>query len=347
MTPVVRQSGDTLFPTAVAPLDVGALVPGIFPILGTLGAELELAAVERLCKQLPPVFRWAMLELRLRVGNDVDFMACVADTGSDRRNVAIHAAHPDLRVARRLLDAWGAARAWSSRVPIVWVEWDLSPTGPKSTLVSACVDPSFFDRNAESPSRAEQLAVMDAVLDVTLGDAALRARSLRGIARCVSALPGGVSITHLAPLAPRGGDACRVTVGLRPTDLLCWLEAIGWPGDRSAVEEWVSVIVPLWRRVFVQVEVADVVRPYLGVESRLIQSAADVAGSARPFLDKLAGSDLVCAKRLDAVLEWPGNACVLRGEATLARTLYFKLAPFNGEPLEAKAYLGVNAAPSA
>lgn len=341
MTTLTR-SVDTRFPTAQPPLDLHAAVAALWPRLEGWLADERRVELLRVSADLPVIWRWGVLELRLaRGGSRVDLMGCVCAVESDRACVGEHVAHPALRPARHVLEAWARSPAWMP-VPLVWLEWDLPDGGERTTLPFTCVDPSLLFRHVQALTSAEQLGLVEAALALSTHDA--REHTIDAVHRAVAALSPRARLLHVAPLAPRGRVGCRLVASLPIAELPGLLRDLHWSGDRRAVEQWAEQIGAAQQCVLVHYD-AGSTEPYLAVETPL----ATRAPPRSPFTDALQNAGLAEPQRLETAARWPGQAheAYADGSALIARSAYLKLAFFAGGGLEAKAYLGFNLAASA
>ncbi len=338
------RSTDTRFPTAQHPLDLHAGVTALWPRLEGWLTDERRVELLRMSGDLPVLWRWGVLELRLARGESrVDLMGCVCAVESDRAYVGKHVAHPALRLARHVLEAWARSPAWTS-VPLVWLEWDLPNRGDRTTLPFTCVDPSLLFRHVHVLTSAEQLGLVEATLALSIRDARKRTGALDAVCRAVAALSPRARLLHVAPLAPRGREGCRLVVIMRTAELPGWLRALHWPGDLVAVERWASRIGDASQRLLVHYD-AGGTEPYLAIETPLATSAPP----RTPFAEALQSAGLADPQRLETAARWPGQAreAYADGSTLIARSAYFKLAFFADGQLEAKAYLGFNLAASA
>jgi hypothetical protein len=335
------------FPTARRQLDADAALTCLAPhLVGRLVEPAAFGALRRLASSLPAVWRWAMLECRLGFADSrVDFMACVADVHDDRSllNAALQRSRPDsFAGATSLLEAWAAGGALLSAVPIVWLEWDVVNGVPARPLSSVCLDRTFLRPRAEPVDRPLQAQLVHHLLADVMGEAALAARVSAGLATCLRELPDDACLLHAAPLLARGLDRLRLTLGLRPDQMLRWLDAIGWPGDLRAVAAWLEVMSAPWQRVFFQVELDHEMHPHLSVETRLSSAGFMERAKWRQLLEVSANADLVDPVRGDLVLSWPGESTLVTSEEAIAfeRAAYLKIVLNAGRASEVKAYLG-------
>jgi hypothetical protein len=315
--------------------------------IAPLASPMRLAPIASLARRLPAIWRWAMLECRLAVGDDrVDFMACVADVERDRERVqralARHVA--ELGSAQRLLAAWSVAERHAFKdIPIIWIEWDMGLCGPTSILTSICVDPAFLRLDISPPRSSAQCHVAAVGLELMVEDDETRRLFSDRIRHCMAKASRGMRLLHVAPLLGRGIDRCRLTVRTGPSQLVNWLTAIGWRGNIDSLRAWVPIVAPPWQPISVQIEVGDTVGAYLGVETRV---------TAAPWWERLEGETLLQrlstdveldASKVRAALGWLGPHWTSdngRPPQRLDRSLYFKLTLDAAGKMEPKAYLG-------
>jgi len=266
-----------------------------------------------------------------------DFMTCLANVREDAERARGHVGHPQLQVGRSLLEPWCANAALRAALPLLWFEWDMKPSGPETALASVCLDASFLS-DAAAPTRSQQVDCVRQVLGWTVEPAALGASISREVERCLRELPEHTSLLHLASLQGRGVNAVRVTLGLKPFELVSWLKAIGWTGNLGLLAVWCRIATLPWQRVFVQVEVGERLHSYLGVETRLVHDPM-----ADPIESGLVEYAFADRARVTALRNWAGHERLRTApELSIERSFYVKVAPFDERPLCAKAYLGFN-----
>lgn len=342
--PELARNAATHFPSARQTLDLHAAVAALWPRIEGWVPRERRAGVLALCRPLPPIWRWGVLELRLAAGDDrVDVMGCVGAVEQDRALILEHVESEALSPARSVLEAWARSTAWAA-VPLLWLEWDLPIGGRHSTLLFACVNQAFLERDSSPPSPEKQLALSAEVLRLSAIEPKKRTLMLEGIARCVAALPGRGRLLHVGPLSPRARAGCRLVVCLRAEELRPWLRAVGWNGDIDAVEDWSYQAAPFWHRLLVHYDVGAS-EPYLAIETDLAERASS---RKTPFTEALTRAGLAQPERLDMARRWPGkareNLCGNQGSQAVSRSVYFKLSFLADRRLEAKAYLGFNLA---
>jgi hypothetical protein len=319
-----------------------AIVPALQRVLPWFGALLPVAAfppIVSLADDLPPMWHWAMLESRLRKGEPrVDFMACVARLRGIPGSVP-SLRPPSMAAAHHVLDAWGDAGNLVAKAPLIWLEWDVVDGVVNATLVSVCVDPGFLHEDETPVDRVLQRTLAKASIDLLVEDRELARRFVAGIDACVESLPDGVGLLHVAPLHTRGLPTCRLTLGMRPPQLLAWLERMRWPGDFATVVDWLPSVVPPWQRVFVQVETDGRLGPYLGLETRPTSPGFPERKHRAALLARLVERGLADEDKARALLGWPGAITEPASNSILERTMYAKLVIAAGG-IEAKAYTG-------
>jgi hypothetical protein len=256
---------------------------------------------------------------------------------------------PELAPARRFARTW-AARDWS-RVQYVDLEFDLD--GPaRRCLVGAMIEPRLHAGMASGASGSERrrrpaaraptsaFAVAADVLRAS-SPRPLDRRQLGLVERCCSTLPPGGFVGHVG-LAPRGTrgpeDLVRLIVSLPSHAFAPYMDAVGWPGDASAL----ASRAPRWygglgARLDFDL---NLLGPRLDAQTAFYLAFLDPAAEAaglRDLLDDLRADGLVTRSQSAALVRFARAS--MRWPA-LSQTLTLK---FSGKawPMRLKAYLSI------
>lgn len=325
------------------PAAVADLLDGLDPAVevGLLRPE-ALAAVRAKAASLPPVFSWAVVETRLTGSNPAaDLLLCLIRSPETDRALVEGLSAPSLRSAAPLLARWASAEGALAGVNVLWMEWD-APFTREMPLQLIAIDPRFWGPDGPRPAAADQVEMAAAGYEATFGaphDPAI----LRALGAAVAALPPHGEALFTASLRPRDGvgAADRLFVSLPRAQVLPWLDAIGWPGDRERAAHWLRRIVAPWEPAFLQVELDPAPRPYLGIEPcQTVGNAAQARERAR-FLRGLAAEGLADSARVEALLAWADRR-ELVGGAVEVRSFHLKAVLEAGGGVLVKGYLGAH-----
>jgi hypothetical protein len=307
-----------------------------------IGAEAFAAAVGH-AEGLPAIFHWLVLEARL-TGEDpsVDLLASVADGDGARARVAAALrgpAVPQLAGAGALLDVWAHRRDPAlDDCHVLWCEWDAPFTRPGPLLLLS-IDPGFWGPPDRTASPDERVALADAGRRAVFG-AAYPADERAAHHRAIAALPAEGRAIAAADFRARGGAYSRLFVGVPRAQVLPWLAAIEWPGDRARAAAWLHRVVAPWERAYLQIELDAATRPYLGIEPEQTRGSGSELRERRRFLDLLVAERRTSSERAGVVLEWPGEQA--RGDLSVVRSVHLKCVLRPDEEVQVKAYLGLH-----
>ena len=179
--------------------------------------------------------------------------------------------------------------------------------------------------------------------------------------RCLRALPAGATLAHLGVMLSRPGAPLRLVIhGVRSAAVAGCLESIGWHDPAGRFAALVASISPYADPVvMLDIDVADTVRPKVGVEF-YVRREADNRQRWEALLAFLTRRGLAGPAKAAAVLAWPGwtqepdgsrtwpenlalGDLLLRGTGASAfwRNInHVKLGYQPGQEAEAKIYLG-------
>lgn len=312
-------------------------------------ARSRLLAVARL---LPPC-SLAGLELRLRDDQPtVDFFVRLPYT---RLSFDSHLlTHPVWQAVARLCgDIVEPSGTLHAQVARVFTEFDLGAEPP-----SIPVPGLFLQLHEGRAFSASDVLAMVEPLSVCDGSTAVQ----RGaIDRCVTALPSGATLAHIGVMLSRPGAPLRLVIhGVRSNEVAGCLESSGWRDPAGQFAPLIAGIAPYADPVvMLDIDVADAVRPKVGVEF-YVRQEADNRERWQTLLEVLVDRGLAGPRKAAAILGWPGvtqepddgrawpealalGDLLLRGMGASAfwRNInHVKIAYQPGHEAEAKIYLG-------
>ncbi|MDB5361030.1 MAG: prenyltransferase and squalene oxidase repeat domain protein [Rhodospirillales bacterium] len=212
----------------------------------------------------------------------------------------------------RFLQAWANGHAFGALFKNIYLEHDL----PEGDDHRARVPGIFLDvhnRSRDPQARAKREAlIVEAIVWLRGG---LEAEAAAKLARCFEAAARVGSVGHIGLMLGREGGAIRVNIkDLDRDGLLPLLEAIGWPGDRTAA-------LHAFTRMLDEVDLVTVAldldggdwRPSLGVEAFINRQRADDPRWRRLF-EFLVDEGLCTATEAQALLSFAGT--IIPGTST-------------------------------
>jgi len=210
--------------------------------------------LERVRTGLPAVFSWVGLECRLDADPRVDLAGSIDARGGGRdalaRALEGGALDESLGPIEPLARAWCAADDPLHDAPQLWVELDMDAEAPRFPF-------AFVTLLGLSPG------AVDAAISRTLE---LFGERSDPVARCVSALPAGSVVHHVAALSPRGRPGVRLVVRAPTSGLFEYLRRIDWPGDPAPLTPYVDLLGSFSSDMVVDLDVVDAPADYLGIE---------------------------------------------------------------------------------
>ncbi len=264
-------------------------------------------------------------------------------------------AHPVWERLRRFGARWDEpGTLLHEEIRDVFLEFDVDGAPPQVPI------PSFFIEYAHEAHR--RLEALEESLALLWGEPLAPAVRARVVA-CVEALPPETRVSAVGAMFSRRFDGVRLCFhGLGPDTLPDYLERVGWPGERAAVEELLARVSGRMERLTLCLDVSATVLPKVGVECHLSESLYE-ADSERwaLLLQRLVEQGLCLPAKRDALLGWlghthtrshpeslPGNLRALSARVGpdalpvfLRRINHLKLVLQPGQPPEAKAYFAL------
>ena len=293
---------------------------------------------------------------------DADFLVAVIASDGSRAAWAgensltvlpAESSAPAWEKVRSLLADWHRGTCGLDPIHDTWLEFDIEAHSERLP------EPSFFFGFDDSaPLNYPELA--EALVERLLGHP-LSGRRRERLQACYAALPPHALVFQVGIMLSRATEEIRLcTRGLRPGEIVEYLERIGWPGPPAELRSYIDDLMPRVDAIGLDIAVGETVLPQIGLECT-IQSGAAGRAKLESLLTGLVGSAACVPRKKEALLRWLGYcteltdrprwpAHLLKGSLALgdnivssfARTLnHVKMTyPADG-PVTAKAYLGV------
>lgn len=321
----------------------GPLISGYLP--SCLVAEEEQDALFSFAEELPGSWYWGMFETRLqREASHTDLLAALVQSAETRREIQStfsSGGHPALDSARGTLEAWSRDDgSHFARSPNLWFEWDHDrPEAP--ALQWLCLSPDFFDRKQEALTIEQTIALCEQFM-TSAPELHVHGAS-RTLELLAEKLPMGGKLMSFSSLRPRGREICRAFVRLPRGTLIDWLRSIEWSGDLIELLRVLPSFEVEGEDHFLQVEFAEKVGPYLGLELAQTERGFPRRKSREAWFEFAVKEGWTSEEKARAVLDWQGaTPCTLPGDmpVKLLRSFHLKLAMQPGHAPLAKAYLG-------
>jgi len=317
----------------------------------SLVSDPALCRISTVAAKLPPC-SLAGFELRLRDDRpEVDFFVRLPYSTPIFRAALL--AHPVWQTVQRVChEISSPSGALRDQVRFVFLEFDLDRPPPEPPVPAL-----FLELHTGRSFSAADLA---ALASVALG-APWPHASAQALDRCITALPRGANVAHMAVMSSRPGSALRIVIdGLPASGVGAYLNAIGWEDSAGVFADVLHDVAAIGDPVVMaDIDVADVVCPKVGIEF-YVRRAADNVSQWKAMFDVLVGRGLASPAKAHALMSWPGSSeetatnplwaenlalgdLLFRG---LARSMFWRSINHikltyqpHGEP-EAKAYLG-------
>lgn len=237
----------------------------------------------------------------------------------------------------------------------IWLEFDVVPGANHLPSPS-----SFF--GVKSPGLPSLEWVGQMALPMLLGST-LSAQTLETLQQCFAAIPASAQVFQIGVLSGRGASplgtpALRLYIqNLQLNQIPSLLNRLNWPGDRSLLTQLLTRVCPGQEICSLQLEIQETLSPVIAVEC-----AFSHRGGWQKTLNRLMMAGFCTFERAQALLDYPGYVrsqdavapfpeLLARWSAQLApyrecllvkRLAYLKFTYQPGQPLLAKAYLGVS-----
>ena len=317
---------------------LGPLLPHLRPHLGDLVGGPAWQKIETLTSCLPPLGQSGAFEVRLGAeGGPVDIsLSSDGARGKQRMAEALasQGALPAAADVAPLLAEWvQPGTRFSESTGILWLEYDLA---------EEAVHPPMIYFGLRSPSGSEAGELMEHARRL-VSRHPMSPRQRKTLELCFDAVPPGGVISFFADQSPaRPTRDLRLVADLLCEDVLAWLEAIGWPGDREACGQALSLLGEACPYPSIYADVGEQVRPNLGIEPHLpdLRKFPEIW---EVFLRHLAERGAATPEQLSAVTRWAGSATIevsgVESLIRLDRIPGFKLVLDASGRLTAKVYL--------
>jgi Prenyltransferase and squalene oxidase repeat len=253
--------------------------------------------IEMLAASLAPVpcCGW---EVRLGESQELDFhQGILADDGAPRQlleHLRRGGGHETPAGLEQLAAAWcGDGPALGDEIRELWLEFDRPPLSSLSVFVGF------------AQARRARWDTLRTIIDVLIGPEAGAPWHV-AVKRCISACPDGGLVTHIGLMLGRPSPCLRLNVaGVGADEGVAYLAAVGWPGDLDEARELIADLSSLADGLTMCLDVADTVRPRLGLECHLNVQPPDEP-RWKPLLDRLVDRDWCTPAKRTALLDWPG-----------------------------------------
>jgi hypothetical protein len=311
-----------------------------------LVGDHQLDACRRIAARLPRQMTSYYLECRLHDDPQVDFLALTTKRGTAGHSFADQWEKADDVSSRNLraLRAWAAGSEELDLVPAVWFEYDVddrfdreAPVASPSFGVERCYQGRFSGNACVDVEEAHRLA--RSCLAQVLTPAEFR--GMEGmLRRSVDALSGDGALIYASATLARAENVVKLYLSMPRSDVLGYLDSVGWPGDRSAVDSLLETYYPgVSTTVFLDLSITGAPLRRLGFALSQLHlgelstfspdwSAVPIPGAVTRKREGLAGWSGTAEARIDGV-----RTC-------LRRWLDMKIVLTTEDVLQFKAYLG-------
>ncbi|WP_099068204.1 prenyltransferase/squalene oxidase repeat-containing protein [Nostoc linckia] len=160
---------------------------------------------------------------------------------------------------------------------------------------------------------------------------------------CIKRLPPRTSIFQVGLMFSRTVEAIRLCLVGSPSELLPYLNEIGWTGQLAEVEKLVNSLSGCVDGIILDLDIGEQIYPRIGIEGIfLTRYQACVNGQWESLLDYLTSQGLCAKETKDALLKYSGYSLVKHlGDRIYVRGLnHIKLIYQSGQPLASKIYFG-------
>lgn len=253
---------------------------------------------------------------------------------------------------RRFCEAWmEKGSALNRRVPFLFLEFDAE--GSPEPGVFFRIEPPLTAMEMSGSKQRSIDWITDRALPALL-DRPLAGGVRRSVARCVSALPRGGRILHIAAMPGRSASAVRLFASVPVDHIRNYSRSIGWRGDGSLIEsisDRYGTDSKGCRKAIaeLQFDVAEDAGLRLGIEfSSARRGDVECRADWSQLLARLVQDGLCTTRKRDALMRWPR---VYQATTTprgwpcrfVQRLSHIKIVSVVGRALEAKAYFHASA----
>lgn len=261
------------------------------------------------------------------------------------RQLARDAIGPDTGLWRRVGEFYRLWEATHSEpfadAPATWLEFDASADDPAPNLLFGYWPD---DSKADRPWQWMQDRVFPALFG---GDYSAPLRD--SLDRCFRACPAGTGDFQIGLMLSRPVQAVRLCIFDLPVDAVpAYLDAIGWAGDRAALQRWIAAFRPHCDFVGLHFDVAARVFAHIGIEPNFRSGSWSRQPHREPrwpgIWQALADAGLMHPAKRDALLGWTGHQQVRLDDVPtlLLRGLSHIKVVLGGDGAAlAKAYFGI------
>lgn len=271
----------------------------VSPYLGpAIVDEAALCRLRGVAKLLPPCSLGGF-ELRARDGEPtVDFFVRLPYANPGFKPSLL--AHPVWQTLQRLCNSVAnPSGRLHELVTHIFLEFDLAAP-PSETPIPAL----FLESNTDRTLTVHDVLAMAGTLDLHRQPSHISERALDC---CLTKLPPGARVVDVGVMLSRPGAALRLVIQRIPSAGVCrYLDSIGWLDSAhqfsSLVDDIAAHADP---EVMLDIDVADTVRPKVGVEFYL-RRETDNRPRWKALFAHLVDGGFAGPAKAAAVLEWPG-----------------------------------------
>lgn len=329
----------------------------LFP---ALVEKANISSIAQLAQTLPAA-PLVIFENRLAEGQyGLDFLICTSPSWAQQSTIAqLGAGDAAWQAVWQFGQAWSAEPADSpfrTGLDSLWLEFDTAQSA--ATAVPGILFASMERSANQSAPAFHAKAVWQTI-------AALQPSRLQNVAfvqlleQLMAALPSHGRVYALGDMAGRASSYLRVAISQVGMDeVLPFLAAIHWPGDRQVVAALLDKLRPFVQQVSLDLDLGDHIGPVLGVEL-LNNNRFDHVWWQKLFAF-LVAEELCTPAKQTAFLKWPGNSVETHNTAIWPNQLqptghlkqpvdclllrfinHVKLVCRPNQPIEAKGYIGL------
>jgi hypothetical protein len=326
----------------------------------------SLANIEAVAKNLPGETT-SFFGFECRLGEKApkaDFLLCVAAGEVGREILAGSQPKINLSEALQQHPIWNRVsnfcRNWANpasslhqNAKNIWLEFDIDKSPAKVPIPSVFF--GTYKDNANNSQWINQTALK------LLRGKPLPSHVEQNLLHCFNLLPTDAWVFQIGMMLARQVDAVRICIrGINAEQILGYLSAIGWTGNREELKVLLSNLSTNVDRIDLDLDIGDVVYPKIGLECYLTQPSLEES-RWKSFLDYLVANKLCLLEKRDALLAYPGyslektnsqiwpshllnvsNFLAGRAIGVIGRDIHHIKVVYNGDrALEAKAYLSV------
>ncbi|MEL6928505.1 MAG: hypothetical protein AAFO95_07715 [Cyanobacteria bacterium J06600_6] len=187
----------------------------------------------------------------------------------------------------------------------MWLEFDIEPTPTDTPIPSVFFGlqpPEITDAKHDASNFAW---IADTALPLLL-NRPVAARVKEKIELCFASLPVSAHVFQVGLMLSRQTDAVRLCIrNLQPSEIIPWLEQLGWQGDSRNLALVLRKLAPFVDRIDLDLDVGEDIYPKIGLECYLaMQPTLEPKWAC--FLEYLVGLGLCTAEKQHKLLTYPG-----------------------------------------